>query len=324
MLRAFIRSEGSLKGIDMLADRNLPDEASWVDLYQPTREEEVLVETALGIEVPTHEEMQEIEVSSRLYQDAGALYMTATILAHTGTQHPESQAVTFILADSRLVTLRYTEPRPFDTFAAYVERQPELCATGEIALIGLLDAIIDRTADILERVSAEIDTLSREIFERVPAKQASGNGFEKMLSRIGQNQYLTAKARESLVSLSRLLSFLKLPEEAVNRQELQSHIKTLRQDILSLSDQTSFVFSNINFLLDTVLGMINIEQNSIIKIFSVAAVVFLPPTLVASIYGMNFDLMPELRWELGYPLAILLMVASAVLPYLYFKRRGWL
>jgi magnesium transporter len=101
-------------------------------------------------------------------------------------------------------------------------------------------------------------------------------------------------------------------------------MKTLRQDILSLSDQTSFVFSNINFLLDTVLGMINIEQNSIIKIFSVAAVVFLPPTLVASIYGMNFDLMPELRWELGYPLAILLMIASAVLPYLYFKRRGWL
>lgn len=328
MLKAFVPDKGGLREIDMTDGEALPAEAVWIDLNQPSREEEQHVEAALGIEVPSREEVQEIEASSRLYQEADALYMTATVIAKADTPQPEGTTVTFILVGHRLVTLRYAEPQAFRTFAMLIGRHPALCASGETALIGLLEAIIDRAADILEQVGGEMDALSRTIFEHgstnhKPTKP-SGDEFKNMLSRIGRNQYLIAKARESLVSLSRLLGFLSLPQDVKNSKDLRFRIKTLSRDVVSLTDHTSFITTNINFLLDTLLGMINIEQNSIIKIFSVVAVVFLPPTLIASIYGMNFEHMPELGWMLGYPFSIVLMIISAILPYLYFKRRGWL
>jgi magnesium transporter len=285
------------------------------------------VENTLGIEVPTRQEMQEIEASSRLYREADAWYMTATVIVMADTPHPEGSAVTFILVNHRLVTLRYAEPRAFRSFAAHSERQPSFCTTGEVAFVGLLEAIVDRTADILEQVSSDMDLLSQRIFTYDPSCRPatlSGNDFQEMLCRIGRNQYLIAKARESLVSLSRLLSFLALPGDVKHSEDLRPRVKTLSRDVSSLTDHTAYISGNVTFLLDALLGMINIQQNGIIKIFSVAAVVFLPPTLVASIYGMNFEFMPELDWPLGYPFAILIMIVSAILPYLYFKRRGWL
>lgn len=327
MLRTYISSDDKLKPIEPTDSAQLPLETVWIDLMEPSRDEEMWVEKTLGIEVPTREEMEEIEVSSRLYQVGGAWYMTATVIAMAETPQPEGTAITFILVGHRLVTLRYAEPRAFRNFPAHAERQPGLCTTGEAALIGLLDAIIDRTADILEKISEEMDRLSQTIFlHGQPPRTAklSGEDFQEILRRIGRNQYLIAKARESLVSLNRLLSFLTLPWDIKNSEELRSRLKTLSRDVASLTDHTAYISSNVTFLLDALLGMINIEQNGIIKIFSVAAVIFLPPTLVASIYGMNFHFMPELSWPLGYPFAIVLMIISAILPYLYFKRRGWL
>ncbi|MFO1352289.1 MAG: magnesium transporter CorA family protein [Gammaproteobacteria bacterium] len=326
MLKVFLSDQNRWQHIDAEAG-SLPAQAVWFDLYQPTRAEEVLVEKVLGAEMPTREEMQEIEASSRLYQENGVHYMTATVMAKADTPHPESAAITFILARQRLVTLRYVEPRPFRTFSAYIERQPAQCASGATAMIGLLEAIIDRLADILERVGVDMDSLLREIFEiRQSGKpqRLSGGDYQQMMAVVGRNQYLTAKARESLISLGRMMSFMTLAEGVNASKELRSRAKTLIRDAQSLTDHTAFISSNITFLLDALLGMINLEQNSIIKIFSVAAVVFLPPTLVASIYGMNFQVMPELSWKVGYPWALVLMVISAILPYLYFKRRGWL
>jgi magnesium transporter len=328
MLRVFAATATGLRAQELADGDPLPTDTVWLDLMQPSRVEELRVEKCLGLEVPTREEMQEIEVSSRLYQDDDTLYMTALVLAHADTPNPESTPITFILVGRQLVTLRYAEPRSFATFAFHAERQAAMCSNGAVALVSLLETIVDRTADILERVGGEVDNLLREVFERRPTNghpsRLPASTVEDMFRLVGRDQFLTAKARESLVSLSRLLSFLELASEVHVSKELRSRVKTLHRDIHSLTDQTAFITNNITFLLDTLLGLLNIEQNQIIKIFSVAAVVFLPPTLVASIYGMNFEHIPELGWKLGYPLALLLMVGSAILPYLYFKRRGWL
>ena len=314
---------GCLVKVEVAPDGPLPAEAVWIDLLAPTREEERRVEALLGVEVPTHEEMQEIEVSSRLYEENGALYMTATVLCKAQSERPETAAISFILAGDRLVTVRYAEPQPFALFAARCQRAPGAHTRGDAVLAGLLDALIDRIADILEHIGREVDDISHEIFE-LSAKPGRGD-FQGILRRLGLRGDLTSKVRESLVSVGRLLMFLTQASTAQKlAKNLRDRLRTMSRDVRSLTDHVSFLSSKINFLLDATLGMINIEQNAIIKIFSVVAVVFLPPTLIASIYGMNFAYMPELEWALGYPWALLLMLASAITPYLYFRRRGWL
>lgn len=321
MIRAFI--DGSLKTIDATAPDAVPAGAPWIDLLRPTKAEEQAVEQALRIELPTPEEMAEIEPSSRLYQQNGATFLTAHVIFHSETDQPSVTPISFILAGRRLVTIRYEEPRSFQVFAMHAARDRSLCLDGPTALVGLVEAIIDRVADILEKTGAEVDTASRDIF--APGRlNRSSKEFADILRLLGLKQYLVSKARDSLVTLARLLSFLALPSEIKEERALNSHVKVLARDVASLTDHATFLTGNISFLLDSLLGMINVEQNQIIKIVSVASVVFLPPTLVASVYGMNFEVMPELKWHLGYPLALLLMALAAVLPYLFFKRKGWL
>ena len=192
-------------------------------------------------------------------------------------------------------------------------------------LIGLIETIVDRMADFIERIQGEVDTLSHSIFEMKGGTASRQRRFDVILKSIGREGELTSRARESAHSLGRLLTFLtQVANERKEDKLLKARIRTAARDVVSLADHVSYLSNKIVFLLDATLGMINIQQNDIIKIFSIAAVVFLPPTLVASAYGMNFEVMPELKWVLGYPFAILLMVVSAVLPYLYFKSKGWL
>lgn len=297
----------------------LPTDAVWIDLINPTRTEELSVEGSLGVLLPTREEMAEIEPSSRLYQEDGATFMTAVVIVNVGAELAETAPVTFVLTHDKLVTIRYAEPKSFALFSAQAERQPSLCPSGATTFLNLLDAIVDRTADILERTAAEVESISRDIFAR-PRSRA----FEDLLYRLGPAQTLNAKIRDSLSSLARLTSFASLADTIENDREHRDHLKTLNRDVQSLTDHSAYVSSNITFLLDAALGLINIEQSNIIKIFSIAAVVFLPPTLVASIYGMNFDFMPELHWKLGYPFALMLMVASVAATLWWFRRKRWL
>lgn len=322
MITAYVRSNGMLTPVPVEPHGVIPEEVVWIDLLEPSPEEERFVDEALGLDVPSEEEMQEIEVSSRLYQERNALYMTVTLITGADTAAPGRTPVTFVLVGHRLLTLRYAEPLPFRVFAAKARRHTFPSSTGEEVLAGLLDAIVDRVADILERVQGQLDTLSGEIFVR--EAEHGKIDFDEVLRRVGRNHALTAQARESLVSIARLLSFIGRPGDTKLSKNFGRGFKTISRDVMALSDHASFLANNINFVLDATLGMINSEQNGIIKIFSVAAVVFLPPTLLASIYGMNFRVMPELDWWFGYPLAIGLMIVSAVLPYWYFKRRGWL
>jgi magnesium transporter len=299
--------------------------ALWIDLLNPTPEEEVKIERALKLDVPTREEQQEIEASSRLYQEDGAYFMTATLLYQPDQGEPRTTPVTFILAGQRLVTVRYAEPRAFSIYVARCNRAEPDLKSGAAILVGLLETIVDRLADFIERIQGQVEALSHSIFEITGRAAARQRRFDVMLRAIGREGEITSKARESAYSFGRLLTFLvHAANERKEVKPLQARIRTATRDVASLTDHATFLSGKIIFLLDATLGMINIQQNDIIKIFSVAAVVFLPPTLIASIYGMNFHHMPELDWWFSYPLALVLMVLAAVLPYLYFKRKGWL
>lgn len=301
------------------------DEAVWIDLLNPTPQEESKIEKALKLDVPTREEQQEIEASSRLYQEDGAQFMTATVVSTSGQEDVKTTPVSFILAGPRLVTVRYAEPRAFAIFAGRCNRSELDLKNGTAVLTGLIETIVDRLADFIERIQGDVDTLSHTIFDIKGGIATRERRFDVLLKMIGREGELTSKARESAHSLARLLTFLvHVAQERKEGKPLQARIRTAARDVSSLTDHVTFLASKIVFLLDATLGMINIQQNDIIKIFSVAAVVFLPPTLIASIYGMNFHHMPELDWWIGYPLALGLMILAAVLPYLYFKRRGWL
>lgn len=301
--------------------------AVWIDMVSPTDEEEKLVESVIGVEVPTRDEMVEIEPSSRLYQEPGGLFLTANLIAGVDSGNPISTAVSFVLTPTRLVTVRYAEPKVFELFAAHVGRAPGLCSDAPTTLINLLDAVVDRLADVLENAGEAMDSISSSTFRRSNAdkrQRMTTAALTVLLTRIGAAQDIVSKSRDSAVSLTRTISFLTYALKKKDSADVRERLRTLARDLAALTDQTNYLGNNVTFLLDAALGLINIEQNAIIKIFSVAAVIFMPPTLVASIYGMNFQHMPELHWQFGYGWAIGLMVVSAILPYSFFKSRGWL
>jgi magnesium transporter len=315
MLNLLRRGAQAIEELSPGAGWTPPVDAVWLDLVRPSREEELAVETALSLAMPTREEMREIEPSSRLYQADGATYMTASLLARREDRRADAP-VTFILAKGVLITIRYDDLRAFALFA---ERAPELhIMSGSTALLGLLDAVVERLADLLEHAGEEVEAVSDAIFRR-----PKGAEFEALLTDLARAQSLTGKARSSLVSLARVFSFAALAHEITADRECTAHLRTLQRDGQSLTEHAGAQAGHIQFLLDAALGLINIEQNGIIKFFSVAAVILMPPTLVASTYGMNFHHMPELAWPWGYPLALLLMFLSAALPFAWFKRRGW-
>ncbi len=322
MLSVYVPKGSSLERSVSDAGQPLPDTAVWMDLITPTVQEDKLVEQLTGSPVPTREEMQEIEVSSRLYVDNGARYMTATLMCQSESATPKTTPVTFILTGHRLITVRYDEPRPFAIVEHKLARACPPKVSGESVLMDLLDAVIDRSADILERVGAEIDQISHTIFE----PDIETPDYKDVLKALGRKGDLTSKARESLVSIGRLLLFLATEAETMRwSKDVRAHLQSMRRDTASLSDHATYLSNKVTFLLDAMLGVVNIEQNAIIKIFSIAAVIFMPPTLVASIYGMNFHSgMIELDWTYGYPWALTLIVFAAVLPIVYFKWKKWL
>jgi magnesium transporter len=325
MLWAYVPRGTSLDRVSVTSIADVPESAVWFDLVNPQNQEDKLVEQKVGIAVPTREEMQEIEVTSRLYVENGARYMTATLMCQSDTDAPKTTPVTFILSGHRLITVRYDEPRPFMMVGNKLARTCSPTVNGESVLMDLLDAVIDRAADILERVGLEVDQVSHDIFEPEDARADRTRSYQQILRAIGRKGDLASKVRESLVSIGRLLLYLANEADSMRwAKEPRAQLRGMQRDVQSLSDHAAYLSNKIQFLLDAMLGVVTIEQNNIIKIFSVAAVALMPPTLIASIYGMNFKHMPELEWWYAYPIALISMVLAAVLPYVYFKRRGWL
>jgi magnesium transporter len=325
MLSVYVARGTALERIPVASDADVPESAVWFDLVTPTQLEDKIVERRVGIAVPTREEMQEIEVTSRLYVENGARYMTATLMCQSDTDAPKTTPVTFILSGHRLITVRYDEPRPFMIVGNKLARVCPAGASGESVMMELLDAVIDRAADILERIGTEVDKVSHEIFETDESAAERTKSYHKILKTIGRKGDLTSKVRESLVSIGRLLLYLANEADSMRwAKEQRAQLRGMQRDVQSLSDHAAYLTNKIQFLLDALLGMVTLDQNNVIKIFSVAAVVFLPPSLVGTIYGMNFKHMPELDWTLGYPMAILFILLAMVMPYYFFKWKKWL
>jgi magnesium transporter len=297
----------------------------WFDLLNPTPEEDRFVEGTLGISVPTRAEMREIEASSRFYQEGGATYVTAFIVHNIEAEVPTGSTVTFILAGNALVTVRYADPKAFPMFLQRVAKGDASATTGPAVMIGLIETLIERMADLIELIQDRTDVLADAVFDVSGARRKGERKLEAVLKRTGTQGDTVARAQESATSIERVLHFFNTAacERNCDAKTLQ-RIQTAEKDINSLEENMRFLSDRIGFLLTATLGMISNEQNQIIKLFSVMAVMMMPPTLVASVYGMNFEAINEFKWIHGYQWALGLMFVSALVPYLYFRRKRWL
>ena len=323
MLNVFVPGAGGLVRAEREPGAPLPAQAVWLDLNEPSAEEEHLVEQALGIDVPTREEMREIEASNRLYEDHGSLYLTATVVTRLDTELAQSTQITFILSGTRLVTNRYADPLPFQRFIAYAQTHPAACSSAPLLLAGLLEAFVNRIADVLEQVGADVESISQRVLTH-PRRGRRARDYHAELERIGRGGELVSKGRESLVSLSRLLTYLQENGNARLTEEARLRLRSVSRDVAALSDHASFLGDKVQFLLDATLGMVTIDQNNILKIFSVVATLMLPPSVIGAFYGMNFAYIPWLHESWGVWAALVMMVVSAIAPYLYFRAKGWL
>jgi magnesium transporter len=301
----------------------IPSDALWFDLIEPNREEDRLVEEYLGIEIPTREEMADIEPSEILYREGDVRYMTVRVLCSSESETPHLIDVSFILTAKALVTVRYGEPRSFSMFMARATKPGGCRHQPEAVLDGLIEAIIDRAAEILGATGKKIEGLSHDIFENERKGKRRAAGFRAAIRSLGRKNDVISNVRESMVSIERLLVFLSasLPRKGAS---YQGEWRTALRDVQSIEEHAMFLASKVQFLLDATLGLVSIEQNDIMKVFSVVSVILLPPTLIGAIYGMNFERIPELKWAYGYPMAIGLMILAAVLPFLYFRWKRWL
>jgi magnesium transporter len=302
----------------------------WVDLCNPTPDEEKCVEKILRIAVPTRQEMAEIEESARLYEERGALVMTAVVISGVAEGMPSRTQVTFVLTKTHLVSVRYADPLPFRNFEAKCERQANLLTSSDRIVASLLESIVERAADVLEAVAADLNDVANRLFiedaDRGGPRKAKReeNELQALIKRLGRRNIMLSILRESLLSMSRLIPFLREGAREWLTNGNPGRLKQIDRDLRSLAAYEAQLSSEIVYLHEATLGLINLDQNRIIKVFSVAAVLFLPPTVVGTIYGMNFEVMPELKWQYGYAFALVLMVISAAVPYYWFKRRGWL
>jgi magnesium transporter len=313
-----------------LTAAQIPEDVVWIDLMKPDPAEIAFVEQATKLAMPGIEELSEIESSSRLRTEKGALYVNAPLIYRAETDEPMATPVGFVLTADRLITVRFAELSLFAAMAK-LKLTPDAPALSSAAVFSdLMEAIVDRLADVLERIAGELDTLSHRLFRASPTEPSrrqrsavESASLRVFLRRIGHNGDLVSKIRDSLLGIARIVPFvLSLAGEWLPA-DVKPRLETVRQDLTSLNDYDAHLANKVQLLLDATLGMINIEQNNIIKVLAIVSIVGIPPTLVASMYGMNFRHMPELDWAWGYPYGLTAIAVSAIVPLLWFKWRGW-
>lgn len=319
MLFAYRLDTGRMVPMAKLSDLH---EAVWIDLYRPMPEQIALVE-ALGVSVPSLEDMEEIEISNRLYREGGNDYLTVILPGQTPDKTAITGPVTFILMHRRLITVRHHAPRSFETFPTRADQSSAGCANHLRVFLGLVEEIVSRQADLLEGSSKALDQTAARVYGVEVARKTALLGAA--LSAIGLEGEMQSRVRLALLTLERMLStFGVWVVERPDATALQPLIKGLMRDIQALEEHAAFLSARVSLISDTTLGMINLAQNATVRILSVVAALFLPPTLIASVYGMNFHTMPELDKPWGYPMALGLMLASAVVTYVYSKWMRWL
>lgn len=319
-------AKGEVKvGFDAAA---LPPEVNWIDAMRPEPKEIVFLERILGLKVPTLESLSAIETSSRLYRDKDFLYMSMPMLIRATSGVAQTSPLGFVLTKDYVLTVRYMPFKPCEDlhYADVVENGRP--ADGPSALVALLETIIDHSSDQLEKINADLDGLSQTVFDQGGGKPRQGpiedtKNLRRVLGAIAGNGNLASKISDALLGMSRMLPFVTSEAAPYLSPEEKAKIKSLGRDITSLNEYERGQTDRIQFLLDATLGLTNIEQNNIFRILTVVSVVGIPPTLVASMYGMNFKNMPELEWTYGYEWGLGLILLSALIPIIWFKRRGW-
>lgn len=301
----------------------LPDNLVFLDLLNPVRAEELEAERWLEYSLPTKEEMEEIEESSRLYAENGALYMTAWVPLHLDSANPETTAVTFVVSPETLTTVRYGDPYSWRVLHDHVRRQCSLPLTSDAIFLLLVELIVARIADTLQNVETDLRNVSRDIFSVNPNRPDGGVknvDLNDVIKLLGRRNALVANLRESLVSMARMLQYFLNNAAGWMRGDLAAQFRSVARDVKSLDDYTNQQTQEMTFLLESTLGLISIQQNQIIKIFTVASVLFMPPTLIASIYGMNVNL-PAEQQTWAFPAVMALIIMSAILPIVFFKKK---
>jgi magnesium transporter len=313
------------------SEKSLPEGCVWLDVFRPSEDDAAFVRRTTGLRLLSYAELSEVESSSRLRSEGDALYLSLPVCYRTPDGDARTTPVGLIVSDERLITIRFEELKAFEAFRERVDKG-ELAHPGTVGIfVALLEAIVDRLADILEEVGADLDQVAERVFGQNPdpARPPSGSKAQDAqlrgtLKRIGRDGQLIAKVRSTLLGIGRIVPYVQgearhwFPPEALPR------LDTLRQDVASLDEYETHLSDKVQFLLDAALGLISIEQNDTFRVLTIVSVVGIPPTLVASMYGMNFKNMPELNWAYGYVWGLGLIALSALIPLIYFRVKGWL
>ncbi len=300
-------------------------EILWIDAIGPSAEESEWVQQTLGLQLPSREQMREIETSNRLREEDGILHLTATVLMDSGRDSPANHPVAFILSEHQLISNRHVDSLGFQRYRKFAASHGRQCRDSGAILAGLLEAFVNSIADTLERTSDEMDRLSAEIFAAPNHPGAARvRDYRPVLEKVGHLGDLNSKARESLASLSRLLIFVQQIRPSHVDEHSWARLRVIARDLHEMGDHAVFLASKVQFTLDATLGMMTIEQNNTLKIFSVVTVLLLPPSVIAASFGMNFRYLPGIEHPLGFAVVALVMTLSAILPFAIFRRRGWL
>lgn len=307
----------------------IPHDAVWIDVMDPSSKEKDLLNEQLNVQIQSRNALDKTEVSNPFYNEDEAYYMTVTTLYNNKDGYLDGTPLTFILKDQYIITLRYNQPTFFANCEGAVMRRPELSSKPEVVLGEIIHSSVNAIADMLEITGNKLDKLLNGVFENPyssKSKRHSADYYGDAIQEIGRIGNVISKNRESLLSFNRLLLFYNQIENTPHMaaREHRQRFHHLASEVHSLSSYATFISQRHVFLLDATLGLLGVEQNKIIKVFTVAAAAFMPPTMIASIYGMNFDNMPELHWEYSYPIALAVITLSAIFPYIYFKIKRWL
>lgn len=317
MINCYVKKGNKLtivEGIEFLDTNEDKNSVIWIDMLLPTIDEIKAVEYMFDMKFPTKQESEEIELSSRYWEENNRIEINSYFLVNENNQ-ASNETVSFILQGTLLISVRYKKLQSFDTFTKKLLISPREFRTGYSIFCQIIDIRIDADADTIENLSKEITKIRKHVFTDY------SNDDEEILEKISTFEDLNMKIRENLTDKQRILnSLLKSQKFVDDKQELPIMLK----DIKSLIEHTNFNFERLDYLQNIFIGVLSIEQNKVIKIFTIVNVIFLPPTLIASMYGMNFDFMPELHWEYGYLFSIAFMILASVTPLLIFKKKGWI
>lgn len=316
MLRVYFKRQNRVHKVQHLSELESLENIIWIDLQNPTAAEIADVEANFEFKFQSRQEQLEIESSSRYFETDDEIIANSNFLQFDSSgENFIGNAVSFILQDDVLFTYREADLASFSDCVKKIKASGRFFHTGKQVVATLLETGVDNDADLLENLTRQVSSLSREM-------SFSKNPDEELILKINRLQELTMSLRQNVVDKQRVLSAI-LKSKEFEGEEYE-RLRIVIKDINSLIDHTNFNFERLEYLQNTFMGLVNIEQNKIIKIFTVASVIFMPPTLIASIYGMNFKFIQEYDWKYGYVFALGLMIVSSTITLLFFKRRGWL